>query len=121
METAAGRWRLACSMSNSTLFPAASPTMRTLPGRSSATLRVLTPMEPVLPRRTTDLIWDLRFTIYDLRILGFTGGFRREATTIDRSSLPSAIRLSGCPDRNDSRRAIERDVRKSHRREDRKS
>src|SRR5881628_2119094 len=99
METAAGRWRLACSMSNSTLFPAASPTMRTLPGRSSATLRVLTPMEPVLPRRTTDLIWDLRFTIYDLRFTrrGIDGRFSKRGHDDGQEFVAFGDQVVGLP------------------------
>src|ERR1035438_3526429 len=53
MEIAAGRCLRVCSRSSSTLLPAASPSRRILSGRSSATLMVLVPMEPVLPRRTT--------------------------------------------------------------------
>ena len=45
------------------VLPAASPSRRMLSGRSSATLTVLVPMEPVLPNRTTFFICDLRFTI----------------------------------------------------------
>src|SRR5438093_9156712 len=56
METASGRCLSVCLASNSALFPAASPTRRMRSGRSSATLIVLVPMDPVLPRRTTFFI-----------------------------------------------------------------
>jgi hypothetical protein len=40
-------------MSRSELLPAASASNRRRSGKSSATLTVLVPMEPVLPRTTT--------------------------------------------------------------------
>jgi hypothetical protein len=46
-------------------------------GKSSATLTVLAPMEPVLPRRTTFFIYDLRYTIDMSRVLSLTPGFSR--------------------------------------------
>src|SRR5687767_3246493 len=56
MQTASGLCLRACSMRSSALLPAARPTSWRRSGRSSTTLTVLVPMEPVLPRRTTFFI-----------------------------------------------------------------
>src|SRR5450432_946042 len=53
METASGLCLRICSSNNSELLPAPNPSRRIRSGKSSATLTVLVPMEPVLPRRTT--------------------------------------------------------------------
>src|ERR1043165_954259 len=53
MEIASGRCLRVCSRSSSTLLPAASPSRRIWSGKSSATLMVLVPIEPVLPSKTT--------------------------------------------------------------------
>ncbi len=55
MEIASGRCLRVCSRSSSALFPAAKPSRRMRSGKSSATLIVLVPMEPVLPSKTTFL------------------------------------------------------------------
>ena len=52
-DTASGQWRKVCLASKSTWLPAPSPISRILSGKSSATLTVLVPMEPVEPSRTT--------------------------------------------------------------------
>src|SRR5213082_1324883 len=88
METASGRCLSVCLASNSALFPAANPTRRMRSGRSSATLIVLVPMDPVLPRRTTFFIYDLRFTIYALRDVR---AVLADETTIARISSASVI------------------------------
>ena len=56
MEMAAGLCLRVCSSSSSGLLPAARPISRIWSGKSSATLTVLVPMEPVLPSRTTFFI-----------------------------------------------------------------
>jgi len=58
MLMAAGWCLRACSSKRSALLPAASPTSRIRSGRSSATLMVLVPMDPVLPSRTTFFMLD---------------------------------------------------------------
>src|SRR5215470_4527699 len=47
---------MVCSSNSSALLPAPSPSNRMESGRSSATLTVLVPIEPVLPSRTTFFI-----------------------------------------------------------------
>src|SRR5437016_12381665 len=56
MEIAAGWCLRVCSNKSSALFPAPRPSNRMRSGKSSATLIVLVPIEPVLPRRTTFFI-----------------------------------------------------------------
>ena len=53
IEASRGRCLRHCSMSRSALPPAASPTNWRRSGWSSTTLRVLVPIEPVQPSRTT--------------------------------------------------------------------
>ena len=56
IETSSGRNCFACFARSSALPPAARPTRRMSLGKSSATLAVLVPIEPVLPSRTTFFI-----------------------------------------------------------------
>ena len=53
IEATRGRWRRHCSISRSAFPPAASAMSCSRSGWSSTTLRVLVPMEPVQPSRTT--------------------------------------------------------------------